>query len=91
MLVEFDNDDGVQVAVSGLGLVRRTRATGQMWYGGPAAMIEITAVPVLYSGGSASSVGIGAFCGADADGRMGLMAPFEFTPTCKGTSNTDPG
>ena len=60
--------------------------TGQMWYGGPAAtMIEITALPVLYSGGSAASVVIGEFCGADAD--TDAEAPFVFTPSCKGTSD----
>ena len=84
---EFANDDGVQVAVSGLGAGAMNSATGQMWYGGPAAMIEITAVPVLYSGGSVSSLGIGDFCGADA--ATDAEAPFVFTPTCKGTSVTE--
>ena len=84
---EFANDDGVQVAVSGLGAGALNSATGQMWYGGPAAKIEITAVPVLYSGGSVSSVGIGAFCGAEA--ATDAEAPFKFTPKCEGTSNTD--
>ena len=73
--------------MSGLGPGATNSATGQMWYGGPEAMIEITAWPVLYSGGSASSVGIGAFCGADAE--RDDAAPFVFTPTCKGTSNTN--
>ena len=79
--VELENDDGVLVAVSGLGLGATNSATGQMWYGGPEAMIEITARPVLYSGGSASSVGIGVFCGAKA-ARV-TEDPFTFTPTCK--------
>ncbi len=88
MEVEFDNADGVHVAVSGLGPGATSSATGQIWYGGPAAaMIEITAVPVLYSGGSATSVGIGAFCGAEA--ATDAETPFVFTPECKGTSNTD--
>ena len=85
--VELENDDGVLVAVSGLGDGATNSATGQMWYGGSAAMIEITARPVLYSGGSASSVGIGVFCGAEAD--RATEDPFKFTPTCKGTSDAD--
>ena len=87
--VELENDDGVQVAVSGLGDGATNSATGQMWYGGSAAMIEITALPVLYSGGSASSVGIGEFCGAEAD--RATEDPFKFTPTCKGTHPTQTG
>ena len=84
---EFGNDDGVQVMVTGLGPGAMNSATGQMWYGGPAAMIEITALPVLYSGGSASSVGmLGGFCGAST--ATDAEAPFVFTPSCKGTSNT---
>ena len=85
--VEFDNADGVYVAVNGLGAGATNSATGQIWYGGPASMIEITAVPVLYSGGSASSVGIGAFCGALA--ATDAEDPFAFTPSCKSTSNTN--
>ena len=59
---EFDNTDGVYVALSGLGAGALEAATGQRWYGGPAAALTITALPVLYSGGSASAVGIGEFC-----------------------------
>ena len=81
---EFSNADGVHVTVSGLGGGAMNSETGQMWYGGPSTMVEITAVPVLYSGGSAASVGIGAFCGADADTED--QAPFMFTPECEGTS-----
>ena len=87
MELEFANDDGVHVAVNGLGAGAMNSNTGQMWYGGPAFMIEITALPVLYSGGSASSVGIGAFCGANP--ATDAEAPFVFTPTCKGTSDAD--
>ena len=84
---EFANADGVHVATSGLGDGAMNPETGQIWYGGPSAMIEITAVPVLYSGGSAASVGIGAFCGASA--ATDAEAPFVFTPTCEGTSDAD--
>ena len=80
---EFDNTDGVYVALSGLGAGALEAATGQRWYGGPAAALTITALPVLYSGGSASAVGIGEFCEADAETATG---PFVFTPECEGTS-----
>ena len=82
--VEFSNPDGVHVAVSGLGAGAMNSTTGQVWYGGPLAMIEITAVPVMYSGGSTASVGIGAFCG-DEDGATATAAPFVLTPECEGT------
>ena len=82
--VEFSNPDGVHVAVSGLGAGAMNSTTGQIWYGGPLAMIEITAVPVLYSGGSATAVGIRTFCGADA--ATDDEAPFVFALSCKGTS-----
>ena len=84
---EFDNTDGVHVAVSGLGAGARNPSTGQMWYGGPASAIEIAAMPVLYSGAAAGAVGIGGFCGAEA--ATDAEAPFAFTPDCKGTSNTN--
>ena len=84
---EFDNTDGVHVAVSGLGAGARNSDTGQMWYGGPASAIEIAAMPVLYSGAAAGAVGIGGFCGAEA--ATDAEAPFAFTPDCKGTSNTN--
>ena len=82
--VEFGNDDRVHVMVSGLGDGAMNPETGQIWYGGPSAMIEITAVPVLYSGGSAASVAIREFCGASA--ATDAEAPFVFTPKCKSTS-----
>ena len=84
MLVEFDNTDGVYVNLSGLGPGALNSGTGQRWYGGPAAMIEITAVPVMYSGGSSASVGIGEFCGDEAATATG---PFVFTPECEGTGD----
>ena len=84
LAVDFNNDDGVYVTVSGLGSGALNSGTGQRWYGGPAAAVEITAVPVMYSGGSTASVGIGAFCG-DEDGSTATAAPFVLTPECKGT------
>ena len=84
LAVDFDNDDGVYVTVSGLGEGALNSETGQRWYGGPAAAVEITAVPVRYSGASTASVGIGAFCG-DEDGSTATAAPFVFTPECEGT------
>ena len=80
--VEFNNDDGVFVTLDGLGAGAMKMVTGQVWYGGPAVEIAITAVPVMYSGGSAASVGIGAFCGDEAAAATG---PFVFTPECEGT------
>ena len=85
--VEFDNTDGVYVALSGLGLGAMNSGTGVRWYGGPAAALEIAALPVLYSGGYAMAVGIGEFCGADA--ASDSEAPFAFMPECEGTSNTN--
>ena len=82
--VDFNNDDGVYVTVSGLGSGALNSGTGQRWYGGPAAAVEITAVPVMYSGGSAASVGIVEFCGDEPAAATG---PFVFTPECKGTGD----
>ena len=84
LAVDFANDDGVYVTVSGLGPGALNSGTGQRWYGGPAAAVEITALPVMYSGGSTASVGIGAFCG-DEDGSTATAAPFVLTPECEGT------
>ena len=85
--VELDNDDGVYAAVNGLGAGATNSTTGQIWYGGPASVIEITAVPVLYSGGSAASLTLTDFC--DAAASTASAAPFTFSPKCKGTSETD--
>ena len=84
LAVDFDNDDGVYVTVSGLGSGALNSGTGQRWYGGPAAAVEITALPVMYSGGSAASVGIEEFCGDEPAAATG---PFVFTPKCKGTGD----
>ncbi len=86
---EFGNDDGVQVTVSGLGEGAMNSETGQRWYGGPEAALEMTALPILYSGGSAASVSVTllAFCGADAATETSETS-VTFTPECDATSNT---
>ena len=86
---EFDNGDGVHVTVSGLGEGAMNSTTGQRWYGGPKAALEMTALPVLYSGGSAASVSVTllAFCGADAATETSETS-VTFTPECDATSNT---
>ena len=86
---EFGNGDAVHVTVSGLGEGAMHSGTGQRWYGGPEAALEMTAVPVLYSGGSAASVSVTllAFCGADAATETSETS-FTFTPECDETSNT---
>ena len=88
---EFDNGDGVHltaVAPDGSAL----DSDGNVWYGGPGTGIEITAVPVVYSGGSAGSVTLlGGFCAADASSDE--EAPFVFTPDCAkaGKTSSDDG
>ena len=85
---EFGNGDAVHVTVTGLG-EGVVSGKGQRWYGGPKAALEMTALPVLYSGGSAASVSVTlrAFCGADAATETSETS-FTFTPECSATSNT---
>ena len=76
--VEFKNKDGY-VVMADLG-DNSTMGNGNRWYGGPSnGMIEITALPVLYSGGSVSSVTVG-FCGKD---ETDSEAPFTASFECK--------
>ena len=86
---EFGNGDAVHVTVSGLGEGAMNSKTGQRWYGGPKAALEMTALPVLYSGGSAASVSVTllALCGADAATETSETS-VTFTPECSETSNT---
>ena len=88
MLVEFDNDDKLKASMSGLGEGAANESTGQMWYGGPAASVEITALPIVYSSGGVSSVTLREFCGDEA--MTDSEAPFMFEVDCKGyTSDKD--
>ena len=85
---EFDNDDGY-VVTADLGENSAIGDDGRQWYGGPGnGTIDITALPVSYSGGSATSVSAN-FCGEDAtdsDGADGYTFEFE----CEDReSNTD--
>ena len=84
--VDFDNADGVHLAAtapSGSAL----DGSGNIWYGGPGTGIEISVVPVVYSGGSAASaVTMLGFC--DADAETDDEAPFEFAPDCEDEGKT---
>ena len=82
--VEFDNDDGVHAAVSGLGNSAMNATTGELWHGGPGADLTITAVPVTYSSGSVASVTLLGICGAKA--ATDSEAPYEFKPDCKAST-----
>ena len=86
--VEFANDDGVHVMASPPGEGMMNTTTGHIWYGGPnAGAFEITALPVMFSGGSVESVTLLAFCGAKA--ITVNEAPYAFEPECK--SSPDEG
>ena len=85
---EFDNDDGY-IVTADLGDNSEIGDDGRQWYGGPGnGTIDITALPVSYSGGSVRSVSAN-FCGEDAtdsDGADGYTFEFE----CEDReSNTD--
>ena len=87
---EFDNDDGY-VVTADLGDNSAIGDDGRQWYGGPGnGTIDITALPVSYTGGSATSVSAN-FCGkdlTDSDGADGYTFEFE----CEDhESNTDAG
>ena len=85
--VEFDNDDGY-VVTADLGDNSAIGDDGRRWYGGPGnGTIDITALPVSYTGGSVTTVSAN-FCGADAtdsDGADGYTFEFE----CEDTSDTE--
>ena len=79
--VEFKNSNFIATTISGLGDGAMNATTGRVWHGGPdASSIEISALPVLYSG-SVSSVTLNQFCGADS--QTDSEAPFSFEITCK--------
>ena len=79
--VEFNNSDFIAASVGGLGDGALNSTTGRMWYGGPDASVEVTALPVLYSSGGVSSLTLLTFCGADA--MTDSEAPFSFMVACK--------
>ena len=85
MEVEFDNTDGVHLTAVAPGN-SELDSGGNVWYGGPGTTLEITALPVLYSGGSASAVTLLGFCGAGATSDE--EAPFVFTPDCAKAGQT---
>ena len=83
MEVEFDNEDGVHVAVSGQTRLPVIGQDGGYWYGGPGAGFDLTVVPVMYSGNTVPSVTLRkGFCGSDADSKT--EAPYKFSPDCGG-------
>ena len=88
---EFDNDDGYIVAAD-LGDNSAIGDDGRQWYGGPGnGTIDITALPVSYSGGSVTSVSAN-FCGEDAtdsDGADGYTFAFECEDRESNTDGTD--
>ena len=89
--VEFDNDDGY-VVTADLGDNSAIGDDGRQWYGGPDnGTIDITALPVSYSGGSVTSVSAN-FCGEDAtdsDGADGYTFEFECEDRESNTDGTD--
>ena len=88
MEVEFKNSSFVAASVSGLGDGAMNSRTGQVWYGGPDASVEISALPVWYSSGAAvSSVTLLSFCGDDA--ATDSEAPFSFEVDCGGFQGSD--
>ena len=86
--VELENDDGY-IVTADLGDNSAIGDDGRRWYGGPGnGTIDITALPVSYTGGSVTSVSAN-FCGEDAtdsDGSDGYT--FEFKCADR-ESNTD--
>ena len=91
LTVEFNNDDGY-VVTADLGANSAIGDDGRRWYGGPDnGTIDITALPVSYTGGSVTSVGAN-FCGEDAtdsDGSDGYTFEFECEDHESNTDGTD--
>ena len=85
--VEFDNKDFIAASFSGLGDGAMNEETGQVWYGGPGASVEVNALPVLFSGSDVSSLTLLSFCGEDA--ATDSEAPFSFSVDCDETSDKD--
>ena len=88
MEVEFKSSSFVAASVNGLGDGAMNSRTGQVWYGGPDASVEISAVAVSYSSGAAvSSVTLLSFCNDDA--ATDSEAPFSFEVDCGGFQDSD--
>ena len=89
--VEFANDDGLHVvSVAGLGFPVANAASGDIWFGGPAADPVIAVALVSYSGIPVSAVTlIAGVCGAKS--ITDSEAPFTFEPDCTGTHTIDAG
>ena len=85
--VEFDNDDFIAASLGGIGDGTMNSNTGQIWYGGPNASVEISALPVLYSSGAVSSLTLLTFCGDDA--ATDSEAPFSFEVDCDGWTTSE--
>ena len=86
---EFKNSNFVAASVSGLGEGAMNSSTGRIWYGGPDASVEISALPVLYSSGAVSSLTLLTFCGDDT--ATDSEAPFSFEVDCDGWQSGDDG
>ena len=83
-VAEFDNEDGVHVAVSGQTRRPMIGQDGGYWYGGPGAGFNLTARPVMYSGSTVTSVTLReGFCVGN-DAKAVAAAPYDFTPDCGG-------
>ena len=91
LAVDFANDDGY-VVTADLGDNSAIGDDGRRWYGGPSnGTIDITALPVSYSGGSVTTVSAN-FCGEDAtdsDGSDGYTFEFECEDRESSTAGTD--
>ena len=87
--VEFDNEDFIAASVGGVGDGAMNMSSGQIWYGGPGASVEISALAVLYSGDAVSSLTLLSFCGDDA--ATDSEAPFSFSLDCDGYTSDEDG
>ncbi len=92
--VELENDDGYVLTAADLGDNSARSDDGRRWYGGPDnGTIDITALPVSYTGGSVTSVGA-SFCGkdlTDSDGSDGYTFAFKCAGHESSTEGEEPG
>ena len=91
--VELENDDGY-VLTADLGDNSARSDDGRRWYGGPGnGTIDITALPVSYTGGSVTSVSAN-FCDkdlTDSDGSDGYTFAFKCAGHESNTEGEEPG